>query len=463
MIINFLFLHRFYSQLMSRIIKIKRGKDIVLVGKASNDILSASPSATYAIKPTDFKGLIPKMVVKQGDEVKAGDCLFVDKQNPSICFTSPISGEIAEIVRGDRRAIKEVRILADSEIKYKSFNTANYQSKSSEEIRSILLESGLWPALVQRPFGLIAETDVLPKAIHISAFDSAPLAADYAISFNTEQKNLQAGVDVLTRLANCPIHINKHVKRNSSPFDGIKGVNFNQFDGPHPSGLVGVQIHHIDPINKGDVVWTLSAQHLVFIGRLFETGQLDLSMNVVVTGSEVSTPAYYTTRLGASVENILSNNLNSTNVRVISGNVLTGTAISTDGYIGYFHNQITVIPEGNEYEFLGWLLPSYARPTISNSLPISKYFKKEFKVNTNYHGEHRAFVVTGEYEKVLPMDILPVHLLKAILANDLDKMEKLGIYEIIEEDLALCEFVCTSKMNIQSILSEGIEVMASEG
>lgn len=448
---------------MSRIIKIKRGKDINLVGEASRDITTVSPPSTFAIKPTDFKGLIPKMMVKAGDEVKAGECLFVDKQDPSICFTSPVSGEVADVVRGERRAIQEIRILADAETKYKEFNTNGYESKSAEELRAIILESGLWPTLVQRPFGLIAETDVTPKAIHISAFDSAPLAADLNLSLQGEEKNLQAGVNVLSKLTGAPIHINKHTDRDSSVFDGLNNVNFNTFSGPHPSGLVGVQIHHIDPINKGDVVWTLSAQHLSFIGRLFETGKLDLTQVVVVAGSEVEKPAYYKTVLGVNVEALLNGNMKSDNVRVISGNVLTGNHIEKNGYLGYFSNQITVIPEGDEYEFLGWLLPTYPRPTISNSLPISKFLKKKFKVNTNYHGEERAFVVTGQYEKVLPMDILPVQLLKAILAMDLDKMEQLGIYEVIEEDLALCEFVCTSKIEVQKILSEGIEVMAAEG
>lgn len=448
---------------MSRIIKIKRGKDINLVGEPSNEILTASQPSTFAIKPIDFKGLIPKLVVKVGDEVKAGDCLFVDKQNPSVCFTSPVSGEIADIVRGERRAIQEVRILADAETKYKEFNTSGYKDKSAEELRGIIMESGLWPSIVQRPFGLIAETDVNPKAIHISAFDSAPLATDLGISLKGEEKNLQAAIDVLIKITGAKVHINKHVKKDSSVFDGLNNVNFNTFSGPHPSGLVGVQIHHIDPINKGDIVWTLSAQHLCFIGRLFETGKLDLAQIIAVAGSEVEKPAYYKTMLGANAESLLSNNLKTDNVRVICGNVLTGAKIEKEGYLGYYQNQLTVIPEGDDYEFLGWLLPSYPRPTISNSFPISKFIKNKFKVNTNYHGEERAFVVTGQYEKVLPMDIMPVQLLKAILANDLDKMEQLGIYEVIEEDLALCEFVCTSKMEVQKILSEGIEVMAEEG
>ena len=219
----------------------------------------------------------------------------------------------------------------------------------------------------------------------------------------------------------------------------------------------------MDPINKGDVVWTIDPVHVAFIGRLFRTGKLDLSEKVAVAGSEIAEPAYVSCIAGCSVESLVDGNLSNEHVRYISGNVLTGSKVSKDGYLGFFSHQLSIIPEGDEYEFLGWLIPTYPRPTISNSFPISKFFTKKFKVNTNYHGEERAFVVSGQYEQVLPMDILPVQLLKAILAKDLDKMERLGIYEVIEEDLALCEFVCTSKIEVQEILTEGLEIMAEEG
>ncbi|MBR9860932.1 Na(+)-translocating NADH-quinone reductase subunit A [bacterium] len=448
---------------MSKTIKIKRGKDIVLVGQANNEILSVTSSSTYAIKPHDFKGLVPKLNVKEGDEVKAGDCLFYDKKNPEICFTSPVSGEVAEIVRGDRRAIMEVRVLADKETNYKEFNVGGFENKSADEIKSILLESGLWPTLVQRPFGLIAKTDAEPKAIHISGFDSAPLGVDFNFSLQGEENNLQTGIRVLSKLCSGIIHLNVHKKKDHEIYKGLTGVQMNFFEGPHPSGLPGVQIHHIDPIAKGDVVWTINPQHLAFIGRLFNGGKLDLKQVISVAGSELVKPAYYSCIAGCSLETILKDNLKQDNVRVISGDVLTGTRIEKSGYLGYFDQLISVIPEGDEYEFLGWLVPSYPRPTISNSLPISKFLTKKFKVNTNLHGEERAFVVTGQYEQVLPMDILPVQLLKSILAGDLDKMEQLGIYEVIEEDMALCEFVCTSKIEVQQILSEGLELMAEEG
>ena len=448
---------------MGKNVKIKRGMDIPLEGKPSTHIHAVSSSTTFAIKPTDFKGLVPKLRIKQGEEVRVGDCLFTDKKNDKICFTSPVSGEVAEIVRGERRTITAIKILADSaEYKCKEFDTQNYFTKNVDEIKAILLESGLWPFITQRPYGVIADTEVTPKSIHVSGFDSSPLAADLGVSLRGQESQLETGFKILNMLSEGGVYLNLHAKKDNTIYQNIKDVKVSYFDGPHPSGLVGVQINNLDPINKGDVVWTIKPQHIAFIGKLFETGKIDFEQNIVIAGSEVKEPAYYTTRLGASVDSMMNDNYKSENVRVISGNVLTGTKIEKDGYLGFFDNQLTVIPEGNQYELLGWLFPSYARPTLSPSLPISKYLKKTFNVNTNPHGEPRAYVVTGQYEKVLPMDIMPQQLIKAVMAKDLELMENLGIYEVIEEDMALCEFVCTSKINVQQVLSEGLELMAEE-
>ena len=447
---------------MGQNIKIKRGMDIKLEGAPSLDVHQANSPATFAVKPTDFKGLVPKMHVKQGDEVQAGDCLFADKKNDKICFTAPVSGEIAEVVRGDRRAILAVKILADSETAYKSFNTSGFVDKSRDEVVELLLASGLWPFIVQRPYGLLADPSIAPKAIHVSGFDSAPLAADLSISLKGQEANLKTGFEILKKLTEGKVHLNVHATKDSSIYNSLEGVEKTIFSGPHPSGLVGVQINKIDPINKGDVVWTIKPQHVAFIGKFFETGNLDLEQTIVVAGSEIRKPAYYATRLGASVLELLNDNLTSDNVRVISGNVLTGTKIAQDGYLGYYDNQISVIPEGDHFEMLGWLFPSYPRPTLSSTFPLFKFFKKTFKVNTNPHGEHRAYVVTGQYEKVMPMNIMPQQLIKSVMAKDLELMENLGIYEVIEEDMALCEFVCTSKIDVQRVLSEGLELMAEE-
>ena len=447
---------------MGQNIKIKRGMDIKLEGAPSLDLHQANSPATFAVKPTDFKGLVPKMHVKQGDKVKAGDCLFADKKNDKICFTAPVSGEIAEVVRGDRRAILAVKILADSETAYKSFNTSGFVDKSREEVVELLLASGLWPFIVQRPYGLLADPSIAPKAIHVSGFDSAPLAADLSISLKGQEANLKTGFEILKKLTEGKVHLNVHATKDSSIYNSLEGVEKTIFSGPHPSGLVGVQINKIDPINKGDVVWTIKPQHVAFIGKFFETGNLDLEQTIVVVGSEIRKPAYYATRLGASVSELLMDNVSNDNVRVISGNVLTGTKIAQDGYLGYYDNQISVIPEGDHFEMLGWLLPSYPRPTLSSTFPLFKFFKKTFKVNTNPHGENRAYVVTGQYEKVMPMNIMPQQLIKSVMAKDLELMENLGIYEVIEEDMALCEFVCTSKIDVQRVLSEGLELMAEE-
>ena len=447
---------------MGQNIKIKRGMDIRLEGTPSLDVHQANSPATFAVKPTDFKGLVPKMHVKQGDEVQAGDCLFADKKNDKICFTAPVSGEIAEVVRGDRRAILAVKILADSEIVYKSFSTSGFLNKSRDEVVELLLASGLWPFIIQRPYGVLADPSIAPKSIHVSGFDSAPLAADLSISLKGQEDNLKTGFEIIKKLTEGKVHLNVHATKDSSIYNSLEGLEKTIFSGPHPSGLVGVQINKIDPINKGDIVWTIKPQHVAFIGKFFETGNLDLEQTIVVAGSEIRKPAYYATRLGASVSELLMDNVSNDNVRVISGNVLTGTKIAQDGYLGYYDNQISVIPEGDHFEMLGWLFPSYPRPTLSSTFPLFKFFKKTFKVNTNPHGEHRAYVVTGQYEKVMPMNIMPQQLIKSVMAKDLELMENLGIYEVIEEDMALCEFVCTSKIDVQRVLSEGLELMAEE-
>ncbi|MFT4521179.1 MAG: Na+-transporting NADH:ubiquinone oxidoreductase subunit A [Bacteroidia bacterium] len=445
---------------MSKVFRIKKGKDIPLDGLAAKSLQGNKMPSSAALKPTDFRNLIPKLEVKAGMEVKAGDVLFYDKSNPQIKFTSPVSGEVAEVVRGERRAIQEIRVLLDQNIGYKAFDTGSANSR--EGAKELLLDSGLWPFMVERPFGVIANPDETPKAIHISCFDSSPLAPDYTFTLEGESAAFARGISLLKLLTNGAVHINVDGSKPKPSFiSDAKGAIISEFIGPHPAGLVGVQIHHIDAINKGDIVWTLNPQSVVFIGRLMINGHVDLRKKIAVAGSQANNPSYVETIHGANIENLVGK-LKEGNTRIISGGILTGTKIGSKGYLGFHDNGILAIPEGDHFEFLGWLFPSYARPTISNSLPISKFLKKSFAANTNMHGEERAFVVSGEYEKVLPMDILPVQLLKATLAQDLEAMENLGIYEVIEEDLALCEFVCTSKIEVQQILSDGIKLMEEE-
>jgi Na+-transporting NADH:ubiquinone oxidoreductase subunit A len=333
---------------------------------------------------------------------------------------------------------------------------------AAEEAKNLMLEAGVWPNIVQRPYGSIADPEAKPKAIHISAFDTHPLAPDYSVLFKGEDQYFQVGLDILKKFTSGLVHLNVHTTSEiSSVFSQTSGVELNKFSGPHPAGCVGVQIHHIDPINKGDVVWTVNPFGVIQIGKLFLNGIHDASRTIALVGSEVKEPQYYKTYTGTSIKNLVANRLTNDHVRTISGNVLTGTRVTSDGYVGFFDNYVTVIPEGDYYEFMGWIAPSMNKISFHRAFGLFSFLAKgkEFKVDSNTHGEPRAFVQTGVFERVTPMDILPTYLIKSILAQDIDEMEELGIYEVIEEDLALCEFVDVSKHNVQQILREGIELL----
>ncbi len=449
---------------MSLDIKIKRGLDIRLVGEAEKSIETIDAPDTFAIKPTDFKGLTPKLSAREGDEVKAGSPLFFHKDDNRLNIPSPVSGEVVEIVRGAKRKIMAVRILADKQTNYIDFGKADASSLSGEEVKEKLLKSGVWSYIRQRPYNVIANPDDKPKAVFISAFDSAPLAPDYDFIMEGQADAFQAGIDALAKLTEGKVHLNVNGKGNpSSVFAGVKGVQLNKISGPHPAGNVGIQIHHIDPIGKGEKVWTVNPQDVVIIGKLFLEGKYNATKIVAITGFQVSNPKYYKVLQGTPLKNILDGKLAGDKNRIISGNALTGDKESMDGFTGYYHSQITVIPEGDEPEFMGWLAPGF------NKFSASRTFftwltpgSKKFQLDTGMHGEERAFVMSGEYEKVLPMDIYPVQLLKASLANDIELMEGLGIYEVDEEDFALCEYVCTSKIEVQSILREGLDLVRVE-
>jgi Na+-transporting NADH:ubiquinone oxidoreductase subunit A len=456
---------------MGKIIRLKKGFDINLAGKAAPEI-GGAPSLetgdTFSIKPTDFHGIyLPKVVVKEGDAVKAGSPLFHDKKNESIVFTAPVSGEVVEVKRGDKRKLLEVKILADKNIEYlpfQKYDASEIANLTRDAVQKQILASGAWLNLVQRPFGFVADPSETPKSIFISAFDSHPLAPDYSIIFKGQEQAFQAGVDVLRKFTTGKIHVNVHAdKETSTVFTQAKDVELNKFSGPHPSGNVGVHIHHIDPIGKADLVWTINPYGVIQIGKLFLNGVFDASKVIAVAGSELKTPKYFSTFVGAPVKKFLANNLKQENVRVISGNVLTGSRIGKDGHVGFFDNLVSVIPEGDYYEFMGWIAPSAKKLSTSRAFGLFSFlnYDREFVLDSNTHGEPRAFVQTGTFEKVVPMDILPTFLLKAIIAEDYDEMEALGIYEVIEEDLALCEFVDVSKHNVQEILREGIDLMVN--
>jgi len=447
---------------MSEVIKIKRGLDIKLEGEAEKKI-SELAAIDYAVKPPDFISVFPKLFIKEGDEVKSGSALFFDKYRENIIFTSPVSGKIKEIHRGDKRKILEIRIQADGKKEYESFGASDPKTLSREQITEKLLKSGVWSYIRQRPYSIIANPENNPKAIFISAFDSAPLAPDFDFIIENETEAFQTGLEVLKKLTTGKIHLN--VKENvtkSKVFLDVQGVQVNRLSGPHPAGNIGVQVHHIDPINKGDIVWYLSPDAVVIIGRLFIEGKYDASKIIALTGSEVSKPQYYKIHSGISISPVVKDNLKSANVRFISGNVLSGTRIERSGYLGFYDHQLIVIPEGNYHEFFGWAMPRLNK--FSNSKTFFSWLtpNKKYKLDTNLNGGHRAFVLTGEYEKVLPMDIYPMQLLKACLIKDIDQMENLGIYEVDEEDFALCEFIDPSKTEMQNIIREGLDYIRAE-
>jgi len=445
---------------MSNTIRIKKGLDIKLRGKAEPIVKNSGFSATYAIKPSDFKGLVPKLSVKADDIVKAGTPLIYDKYNPAVQFVSPVSGKVVNINRGDHRKILEIIVEADNKNESVDFLVSGWKTSDRESIIKTLLDSGLWPYFIQRPFGIIAKPTDTPRDIFVSGFDSAPLAPDFDFIIGNETSAFQTGLDVLAKLTSGKLFLGL---RAGSKLAEMKGVEVTYFEGPHPAGNVGIQIHHLKPINKGEAVWTLTPQAVLFIGRLFTNGKVDFSETIALSGSEVNEPCYLKTIAGAEIASLVGGKTKrEVKERIISGNVLTGTKCDSNGYLGFYHNQITVIPEGDNYEFVGWAMPRFDKFSVSRA-----YFSwltpgKTYRADANLNGEERAYVMTGQYEKVLPMEILPVHLIKSIMADDIDKMEQLGIYEVIEEDLALCEFVCTSKIEVQQILRKGIDLVVKE-
>ena len=450
---------------MSKIITLRKGLDINLVGKPQETLAEAPMASEYALSPLDFEGVTPKLLVKVGDKVKAGTPLFFNKYNERVLFTSPVSGTVAAVNRGEKRKVLSVTVAPDAEQSYEEFAKPDLKQASREQIVELLLRSGLWPMIVQRPYGIIANPNDTPKAIFISAFDSAPLAPDYNFVLKQEQRNLQAGLDLMRRLTPGKVHLSVRAKCEGQ-MPSLQGVELHTFAGKHPVGNVGVQIHHVDPINKGDIVWTVNIQDLAIIGRLVNEGHVDMHRIIAVDGSEIEKPGYVRMIAGARVDSLVAGNVKpqkeGNRIRFISGNVLTGTKTSLEGFLGFYANQLTAIPEGDKYEFLGWAMPRLNKFSVSRAYFSWLCPKKAYDLDTNLNGGERPFVVTGLYEQYLPMDIYPMYLLKACLAGDIDKMENLGIYEVVEEDFALCEFVDPSKIEIQQIIRDGINLMIKE-
>ena len=448
---------------MSNDILIKKGLDINLVGEAEKTIEPTNISKFYSIEPEDFHGINPKLTKKEGELINAGEVLFFDKSNDNLKFVSPISGKISEIIRGAKRKIISIKILADSKIKYAKHDLLKKHA-STKEIIDYLLLSGCWPFIKQRPYDIIADPKVLPKAIFISGYSSVPLSADLDFILSEKKNEIQAAIDILNSLTSGDICVSVE-KSSNSVFRSINNINLYNVSGPHPSGNVGTLINKVNPINKGEVVWTISAQDLIIIGNMILNGKFIAERTVCFSGSSVIKPKYYTAIIGCEISSLIGkdNLKNYSNSRVISGNVLSGKNVSSDGYLDYYTNTVTAIPEGNDYELFGWTKPIFNKVSVSRALTFSWLFpKKKFDLNTNTNGEHRAFVTTGTFENVFPLDIFPMQLLKACMYNDLDEMEALGMYEVAPEDFALTEFVCVSKQPHQKIIREGLDLMKKE-
>ena len=445
---------------MSKDIRIKRGLTLRLEGEAEKVLVEAPRSSTYAIKPPDFHSVVPKTVVKEGAKILAGDEIFYSKYTEKVRFTSPVSGSIKEIKRGDKRRILEVIIEADAENAYRDFGKMDASKADAKDVKDRILESGCGAFINMRPYDIIADPEDTPKAIFISAVTTAPLSGDKGFIIKEKVAAFQEGIYALQKLTPGKVHLS--VDDSSAQYlKGIKGVELHQVNGPHPAGNVGVQIHKIDPINRGERVWTVGAEDVANIGNVFLTGHYVPERTVAVTGSEAKDRKYYKTLTGANVADLIGTAAE--DVRIISGDVLTGTQLSNNQYLGFYENEVTLIPEGNNYRLFGWLPFTYNTIHSNSKTSLSWLFpKRKFTPTTNLNGEERALVVTGEMEEVLPMDVYPMQLIKACLAGDVEKMENLGIYEVAPEDFALVEYVNTSKIEIQDVIRLGLDLMITE-
>lgn len=447
---------------MANVIKLRKGLDINLKGKVAAEVMAVKEPGFYALCPDDFTGVTPKVVVKEQEYVMAGGPLFIDKNHPEVKFVSPVSGVVTCVERGARRKVLSITVEAAAEQDFEEFGKKNVAQLDGAAVKEALLNAGMFAFIKQRPYDVVADPTIAPNAIFVSAFDSNPLAPDFEVALKGEEANFQTGLDALAKMAKT--YLNVSVNQKSSALTQAKNVTVTAFDGPHPAGNVGVQINHIAPINKGETVWTIDPQAVIFIGRLFNTGRVDLTRTVAITGSEVKKPAYCKLKVGALLTDVLADNVNKDKeLRYISGNPLTGKQIPVNGFLGAFHSQVTVIPEGNDvHEMLGWIMPRFNQFSVSHSYFSWLMGKKEYILDARVKGGERHMIMANEYDKVLPMDIMPEYLIKAIIAGDIDRMEQLGIYEVAPEDFALCEFVCSSKMELQRIVREGLDMLRRE-
>ncbi len=441
---------------MANVIKLRKGLDINLKGKAATEITPVPLADEYALVPDDFVGLKPKVVVKEGDAVEVGDALFVDKLHQDVRFVSPVSGTVSLVERGDRRKVLSVRVKPDGKQTARKFDT-------SADVKSLLLESGLFGFFRSRPYDVTANPEDTPKAIFVSAFSSMPLAQDFEVALKGQEKEFQAGITALSKLAK--VHLGVSAKQTHKALLQASGCEVTIFDGPAPAGNVGVQINHLSPINKGEVVWTMGAEEVLFVGRLMLTGKVDLTRTIALAGSEVKAPQYYKVLVGQKLTSLLEGKINDPEkARIVNGNVLTGVQTPPDGFLAAHATEVNVIPEGDHAdEFLGWIMPRLG--TFSTHRSYCSWLmgkKKEYTLDARVKGGVRHMIMSGEYDRVFPMDIYAGYLIKAIITGDIDRQEALGIYEVAPEDFAIAEFVDSSKLELQRIVREGLDTLRKE-
>ena len=447
---------------MHRVVKISKGLNINLKGAPVAEFTSVAPAKLYALMPADFTRVTPKVVVKPEDKVKAGDPLFFDKENPELQFVSPVSGTVVAVNRGERRRVLSVVVESDGKFESVDYKAKDVLSLSADEVKADLLKAGLFGFFRQRPYDVIAVPGDTPRAIYVSAFDSKPLAVNFEIALKGNEDDFQTGLDALSRIA--PVHLGICTCQKSAALNVAKNVTTTMFNGPHPAGNVGVQINKTAPINKGEIVWTIGAEEVIFIGRLFNKGKVDFTRTIALAGSEVMNPSYSKMILGAQISNLVEGRLeNKYELRIIDGNVLTGKKTTADGFLGAFSTEITVIPEiMGGAEMLGWIAPRFSMFSTSRSYFSWLSPSRKYTIDARIKGGERHMIMSNEYDKVFPMDIYPEYLLKAIITGNIDKMEQLGIYEVAPEDFALCEFVDSSKLEIQRIVREGLDKLRAE-
>lgn len=447
---------------MANLFKLRKGLDINLQGKAEKKKLKLKSNGKYALLPDCFEGVVPKVVVKEGDKVKAGDALFINKNCQEMKFASPVSGTVTAVERGERRKVLAVKVQADATQVFTDFGVKDVASLTGEQVKEALLEAGLFGYINQLPYDVVTTPDTTPKAIFVSALRDKPLAADFEFELQGQEKEWQAGLTALSKMAKTCLGIG--ARQTSAALTSAKDVEVNVFDGPCPAGNVGVQINHVSPVNKGEVVWTVDPSAVIFFGRLFLTGKVDLHRTVALCGSEVKNPQYVEMLVGEELSTLLSNSYDEKhNVRIINGNVLTGRVTTKEGYLGAHSSEITVIPEGNDAdEFAGWIMPRFKQFSVNRSYFSWIFGKKAYALDARVKGGERHMIMSGEYDKVMPMDIYPEYLIKAIITGNIDKMEQLGIYEVSPEDFALAEFVDSSKLELQRIVREGLNMLRKE-